>query len=359
MRYVRFKLVLVFLLIFLSYKGFALEETVSIHFGPSLEIGREDFFFGTIDGVCEDEKGNFYVLDRAEHKVSKFSRDGKLLLKFGNRGEGPGDFREPNRISYTAEKNIVVCDDMYFISFFHTDGSFIKRIQLNGKLAPAYIGEDRFYGWVWLPEGQKQVVVDGKNEVIQTFHSIAKDSFSVSIPDSSGRQVMFNYSRYEFVPIFIFTHHQKFSALGISNEYNILILNNEGKIHSRIQRDINPDKFSKKERESLEEDIEAFAKKRGWPDRVARDLKKIIPDTKNYFHFVLLSKSHVFVFRIPSDITKEERSVPVDIFTLQGHFLGRTGLENSPIHISSSNMYFDRSEKDGNVYLVKRNYEIK
>ncbi|MCK7483567.1 MAG: hypothetical protein M0C28_45980 [Candidatus Moduliflexus flocculans] len=32
-----------------------------------------------------------------------------------------------------------------------------------------YIGPDRFYGWEWEPEAQRQVLVDAKNSVIATF----------------------------------------------------------------------------------------------------------------------------------------------------------------------------------------------
>ena len=201
--------------------------------------------------------------------------------------------------------------------------------------------------------------MDGKNEVVRSFHTISRDSFSVSAPDSSGRQVMFNYGKDEFAPAFVFTHHKNHSALGVSNEYDILILNNSGEIHSHIHRDIKPDKFSKKEKEYFSEDLKALAKKRGWPDKVVRDLEKIIPDEKNYFDHVLLSEDHVFVFRIPHDITKEDTPVPIDVFSLQGKFLGSTELEGAPIHISNKNMYFVRSEAEGAVYLVKKQYEKK
>lgn len=357
MRHILFKLALFFLLVFIPYTGLAQEETISYQFGPSLEIGREELIFGIIAGVCEDDEGNFYVLDRAEHKVFKFSQDGKFLVKFGSRGEGPGDFRGPNRITYTAEKNIVVCDDMYFVSFFQTDGSFIKRIEISGRLAPGYIGEDRFYGWVWLPEGQQQVVVDGKNDVIHTFHTISRDSFSVSAPDSSGRLVMFNYGKDEFAPSFIFSHNKNYAALGISIDYDILILNNEGEIYSHIQRDIKPDKFSKKETEYFSDDLKALAKKRGWPDKVVKDLEKIIPDEKTFFNQVLLSGDYVYVFRIAHDITKEDDIVPVDIFTLQGQFIGTADMDGLPIYISKKKIYFVRSENDGTVYLVIKKYE--
>jgi hypothetical protein len=181
----------------------------------------------------------------------------------------------------------------------------------------------------------------------------------VSAPDSSGRQVMFNYGKEEFAPSFIFSHNKNYAALGISNEYDIMILNNEGEIHSHIQRNIKPDKFSKKERKYFSEDLKTLAKKKGWPNKVVQGLEKIIPDEKNYFDHVLISGSHVFVFRIPTDVTLEGAPVPVDVFTMQGHFLGSTELEGLPIHISEKNMYFAGSDKDGNVYLVKKKYEMK
>ena len=68
---------------------------VDIKFGTSLEIGRQEMLFGTIDSVCEDNEGSFYVLDDEEFKVFLFSPQGRLLRTFGGKGQGPGDFQSP------------------------------------------------------------------------------------------------------------------------------------------------------------------------------------------------------------------------------------------------------------------------
>lgn len=110
------------------------EKSIAIKWDASLEVGRADLLFASIASICEDEKGNFYVLDRIEHKVFKFSRDGQLLFKFGGKGEGPGDFIRPSRITITPQGQVAVADDMYHISFFQPDGIFSKRLQLSNRL---------------------------------------------------------------------------------------------------------------------------------------------------------------------------------------------------------------------------------
>jgi hypothetical protein len=54
------------------------EKTVKIRLGTGVEIGRKEPQFGSIASVCEDDQANFYVLDRLEHKVFKFSPDMNL-----------------------------------------------------------------------------------------------------------------------------------------------------------------------------------------------------------------------------------------------------------------------------------------
>lgn len=48
--------------------------------------------FGTIDGVKEVEESRVAVLDAANGVVSLYTRDGRLLFRFGRRGGGPGEF---------------------------------------------------------------------------------------------------------------------------------------------------------------------------------------------------------------------------------------------------------------------------
>ncbi|MCX6575506.1 MAG: 6-bladed beta-propeller, partial [Candidatus Aminicenantes bacterium] len=152
-----------------------------------MAIGRTDLLFSSIASVCEDDQLNFYVLDRLEHKVFKFSPQGRLLLTFGQKGQGPGDFQSPAGIVFTSKGELAVLEDLSYISLFKTDGTFIRRLDLNGRLGLGYIGPDRFYGWIWRPDDQQQVMVDGRNKILKTFHAVARDRFSTTLPDETGR----------------------------------------------------------------------------------------------------------------------------------------------------------------------------
>ena len=57
------------------------DPVLEIAMGPSLEIGRRDLLFASVSSVCEDEKGDFYVLDRMEFKVHRFSAAGRPMKR--------------------------------------------------------------------------------------------------------------------------------------------------------------------------------------------------------------------------------------------------------------------------------------
>lgn len=334
------------------------QSQIDLNIQKVLEVGRDNLLFASVVSVVEDEESNFYVLDRIEHKVHKFSPQGKLILSFGQKGQGPGDFQNPHLIAYSQKKQIIVADELYDISFLNPDGSFIDRIHLDGRLGVGYIGEDRYYAWMWGKEDRTQVMVDVRNRIIETFFHVPTKAFSVSAPDSSGRLVMFNYSRQEFAPSLIFAHSGPYSAVGVGDVYDIYILDGQGKTIARIKRDIEPDEISKKEKKALEKDIEEYGKERGWPGNVIRDLFKIIPDIKTYFDRVLLTEKYAFIFRIKKDITDDGAPIPVDLFTTAGKFLGESTVKEKPVHISEKHMYFVRSDKEGNLYLEKAVYRI-
>ncbi|HCS46764.1 MAG TPA: hypothetical protein DIW61_00315, partial [Candidatus Aminicenantes bacterium] len=307
------------------------DTSLQIKLNQLLEIGREELLFGSIASVCEDGQSNFYVLDRLEQKVFKFSPDGRLLIKFGQKGQGPGDFQSPGQIVFTSQGELAVLEDLFYVSFLKTDGTFIRRLDLNGRLGLGFIGPDRFYGWIWRPEDQQQLLVDAKNNILRTFHAIAKDQFSVNLPDETGRAVMFNYSNDIYVPQFLYAHGGGLSAVGISDRYEIALLDESGQPVASINRDLKTQKFSAGEKGYLERELQEFAKSKGWPNRVARELGKKIPSLKNIINSVRISPENVFVFRFLPDITAKEAHLPVDIFTLKGEFLGTAELPEIPL----------------------------
>jgi hypothetical protein len=332
---------------------------LAIDLGQPLEIGRSELLFGSIVSVCEDGKGDFYVLDQREQKVLKFSPDGRRLGAFGRKGQGPGDFQSPGRIAFTPPGELAVFEDIALVSFHKTDGAFIRRLDLSGRLGLGYIGPDRFYGWEWEPEAQRQVLVDAKNALIATLHAIPRDRFSAVLPDETGRMVMFNYSHEAYVPRFLYAYSDGLSAVGISDRYEIALFDGKGQAAATLRRDLPAPKIGAKERDFLERGLADFVKSKNWPDRVARELAKKIPAVKAVVRAVLVSATRIFVFRFPPDITAEPARFPVDVFTRDGAYLGTAELPDVPLFISRGAMYFAREDAEGNVYLVKRSYSLK
>ncbi len=80
-----------------------------------------------------DRYENIYVVDAGDNLVKKFSRDGKLLMKFGKgKGSGPGEFLNPRDFTVDAEMNIWVCDGKTgLVTVFRQDGSLLRTIRIN------------------------------------------------------------------------------------------------------------------------------------------------------------------------------------------------------------------------------------
>jgi hypothetical protein len=180
----------------------------------------------------------------------------------------------------------------------------------------------------------------------------------VTLPDESGRRVMFNYDNEFYVPQFLFAHGRGLNAVGISSTYDLTLLDENGRIVASLKRELKPAKINKKEKAYLEREIREFAKARGWPDRVSRELVKKIPEVKNIIRAVRISPQHILIFRFRSDLTQEDAPIPVDIFTTAGHFLGTAEIRAIPLFISENSMYFSKSDDTGNVFLIKADYSL-
>ena len=101
------------------------DNAVKIDLKKSWEINEDQVPFNSITSMCEDDKQNIYVLDRKAFKIYKFSAKGKLLLSFGNRGQGPGDFAYPSSVTINHRGELIVSEDMFYVSIFSLKCQFL------------------------------------------------------------------------------------------------------------------------------------------------------------------------------------------------------------------------------------------
>ncbi len=319
-----------------------------------LELGEDDLIFYSITSISEERGGNFYVLDQKAYKIYKFSPDGKLLLSFGNKGQGPGDMQRPHYICFTPDNRLAVCEEIDYVSFFDTKGNFLKRIRVPRGLELTYINNSLYYGWEWKRKSQQQVLVNEKGEILKSLFEISRDLFSVSAPDETGRMVMTSYFAREYIPSLLFSSCNNRSVVAVGNRYEILVFNHKGEVEKKIQRDVKPAKISPKERDYFKKKING---KRNFHDFAKKAFIKKIPEVKNYFTDILLSEKYIFVFRVKEDVLDDKAFIPVDIFSLRGEYMGTTAFNNQPMLISDQYAY-DVVSEDDDILLVKYSYKV-
>lgn len=89
--------------------------------------GNPGEFNGPI-GIAVDSTGNVFIADTNNHRIQKFSSNGKYLGQFGGVGGGNGEFKEPNAVATDPGGNVYVADTWnHRIQKFRADGSFLLR----------------------------------------------------------------------------------------------------------------------------------------------------------------------------------------------------------------------------------------
>jgi hypothetical protein len=107
-------------------RAFSLKKDLEI----GLLEGDENYIFGLVADVKIDSFGNVYVLDVKMNKIVKYDRDGKFILRFGKKGEGPGEFENPRTIALNSPGKVYVLDFRKVI-VFDKSGGFIKSFGLD------------------------------------------------------------------------------------------------------------------------------------------------------------------------------------------------------------------------------------
>lgn len=109
-----------------------------------------------------------YVADAAAHEILAFDRNGTLVLQFGSRGTGPGQFNTPSHVACGPGPTLAVADSLNFrVQRFGPDGTplgmFGRKGDASGDFAlPKGVAFD--------PEGHLWVV-DAHFENVQAFTS--------------------------------------------------------------------------------------------------------------------------------------------------------------------------------------------
>jgi DNA-binding beta-propeller fold protein YncE len=108
-------------------------------------------------GAATDANGNVYVVDRENHRVSKFNAKGEFLSSFGSLGSGNGQFNDPRSITVDPAGNLWVTDmGNDRVQQFTAAGTFIRQVGAGTLTAPYGIAVDGV-GRVWVSDTNRIV----------------------------------------------------------------------------------------------------------------------------------------------------------------------------------------------------------
>jgi len=90
--------------------------------------GSADGQFNVPHSLAFNQFGNAYVTDTNNHRIQKFTSDGKFITKWGSEGSGDGQFLLPLGIGIDSSKNIYSVDQ---------EKSTVQVFTKNGKIVPS------------------------------------------------------------------------------------------------------------------------------------------------------------------------------------------------------------------------------
>ena len=82
--------------------------------------------FSRMSDIAVDASAKVYVVEFGNHRVQKFDSEGNFLLKWGTRGNGPGQFESPLSIAIDAHGDVYV-GEFSRVQKFDSDGNFILQ----------------------------------------------------------------------------------------------------------------------------------------------------------------------------------------------------------------------------------------
>ena len=128
--------------------------------------------------IITNEKGQIFVSDEANHKISIFNPDGEFVSRWGTVGSDKGEFVGPAGISFNREGDLLVVDARTNrIQTYSQDGEFKSQfgnagdapgefqnpwgihVDENGFIYVADWGNDRVQ--VLSPDGDPQIMISG------------------------------------------------------------------------------------------------------------------------------------------------------------------------------------------------------
>lgn len=267
---------------------------------PLCQFTRQvDIYIPLFQGnVAVSEAGSVFLLDQREGKVHVFDRD-QWVLTFGRKGDGPGEFHRPARLS--TEGGFLYVHDMDRIHQFGLEGGFVKTIRLP---EPFLLLERVIGGWAG---HTSPILSDGEIEFKGFGERIRNGETFFIAPDGTrekGKHRLFQTS-----PRLMVDRMQQVIIVVEFESFKIHIFDGKTKSHLRtIEKRFEPLAIDRK---WAAKRIAGYEKGDPFPGRI----QTLVPDHFPQIRKVTVSpENHLLVFRWAPGPDRPDRLV----FSLEG-----------------------------------------
>lgn len=303
------------------------------NYDPNYSFGR------AIGDLAVDKEGNLFVLDF--DRILKYDSQGKFMVTIGKKGEGPGEFQQPDKISINELGDVYISDRGRILHVFKTDGKYVKKIMLSFTIL----------------FDSNRIFVDREENIIATSTEMSESRPTTVLvrADPNGRilnrieviidrNTQFKTSRgggvmgrriHAYSERLCFCHIQNnLICCGTNTKYELFLYDLNGNLKTA---------FSK------EEDvipISAEEKKKIGPDAV-------FPSHRPFFNTILSDEDgRIYVLRTKSTFDKSPKT-EIDIFNKNGHYLYRTEVSFKPRAFANGSFY-SIEQDDNQIRMIKK-----
>ncbi len=295
-----------------------------------------DAGFEQIMTFVVDEDGTIYVLDFQASHIKAFNASGKYLRTIGRKGQGPGELQYPTTLSLNRRTGeLAVSQQSRGITFFKTDGTFLRQLQLKGMMGGRARLDSR--GQIYILD----IVVAENGSKYATRKLSSDASVLATLSETPTPTGPGNKTR-AFIPVpyFLIDQDDRF-VYGFPETYEILIY---GPADTRVERKItkpyDPVAVTEEERVERKKDV---------PPNYTREI--VFPKHHPAFsRFFMSDLGHLFVQTYEK---AGEGKILHDVFDSEGRFIGRVPLKPSGIAVLKGKYYAFEEDEDG-YQIIKR-----
>ena len=130
-------------------------------------VDREESIFKRSTGIAvNSRRDRLYVVDTVAMRVVVMTLEGRVVGRFGQRGDGPGEFNYPTYIAVAPDGSLWVTDSLNFrVQHFDAEGKFLSAFGSPGSGPGDF---DKAKG-IAVDEQGRVYVVEGRNDRVQVY----------------------------------------------------------------------------------------------------------------------------------------------------------------------------------------------